>query len=118
MSDKFVSLSEEARSQLSDAIVRRRVEMGFRSGRALALEAGLDYRTVSRLESCRSDVVSRTTLAVLELTLHWPAGYLMGIITKKGRSVVELKVPGGASTDAVERATKVAQAAFDAALRL
>lgn len=117
MSEKYVSLTPESAQRLSDVIVRRRVEMGMRSARSLGEEAGLDYRTVSNLESCRRDIVSRTTLAVLELKLGWPSGYLLGVIRAKGRQTAELKVPGGASEEAVERARKIAQAAFDAAIR-
>lgn len=114
---KHVPIDPEAARQLADVIVRRRVELGIRSARALAVESGLDNRTISRLESCRADTVSRTTLAALDINLRLPNGYLLGIVTKKGRSVVELSVPGNASEADVQRALRVAQAAFDAALR-
>lgn len=118
MSDRYVALSDEAAQRLSDAILRRRVELGIRSARSLGEETGLDYRTITGLEGARRDQVSRTTLAVLEMHLQWPAGYLSALLKQEGwRKSVELQVPSNADERDVEQARRIAQASFDAALR-
>lgn len=118
MSDRFVSLTDETAQRLSDAILRRRVELGIRSARSLGEETGLDYRTITSLEGARRDQVSRTTLAVLEMHLQWPAGYLSALLKQEGwRKTIELQVPSNADERDIESARRIAQASFDAALR-
>lgn len=119
--DRNISLTPGAARKLSDALVRRRTELGLRSARALGLESGLDYRTITNLEARRRKEVSRNTLAVLEMKLQWPAGYLNSLLETAdavARMVtVELTVPEGASDSDVERAREIAQATFNATIR-
>lgn len=120
MSDRNITLTPQAARKLADTITRRRVELGMRSARSVGIESGLDYRTITSLEACRRDNVSRNTLAVLEMTLQWPAGYLQALIDSADRSTaattVAIEVPEGTDPDAVLRARAVAQAAFNAAI--
>lgn len=118
MSQKDIPLTPEAARKLGDTIVRSRVERGFRSARKLGLESNLDYRTITSLESARRNSVSRSTLAVLEMTMNLPSGYFIDIVEggSTAAETIELEVPPGASTQAIELARTVAQAAFDAAL--
>lgn len=118
MSQKDIPLTPEAARKLGDTIVRSRVERGFRSARKLGLESNLDYRTITSLESARRNSVSRSTLAVLEMTMNLPSGYFIDIVEggSTEAETIELEVPPGASTQAIELARTVAQAAFDAAL--
>lgn len=121
MSDRNITLTPGAARKLSDALVRRRTELGLRSARALGTESGLDYRTITNLESCRRTEVSRNTLAVLEMKLQWPAGYLNSLLAAAeagARNVtVELSVPDGAVDVDIDRAREIAQATFNATIR-
>jgi hypothetical protein len=85
----------------------------------MGVEAGLDYRTITNLEACRRTEVSRNTLAVLELKLRWPEGYLNALLetqTSKERTV-ELTVPPGTDEVDILRARAIAQATFYAAIK-
>lgn len=117
--DRNIPLTPGAARRLSDAIIRRRIELGVRSARMLGTEAGLDYRTITSIEACRRETVSRNTLGVLEMHLQWPAGYLMTLIDTADNSeaTVTLRAPQEASPADIERARQVAQAAFDATLK-
>ena len=120
MSERNIPLNEDVAKKLADALMRRRIELGIRSARQLGSESGLDYRTITGLEAHRTSSVSRNTLAVLELQLQWPAGYLSALINnaqQPANSVVELSIPEGADAQAVDRARQVAQATFNATLR-
>lgn len=118
MSQKDIALTPEAAQKLGEAIVRRRVECGYRSARKLGLEADLDYRTITSLEGARRSSVSRSTLAVLELKLDLPSGFFttMAAGGATPAETVELDVPTGSSPESVAQARAVAQAAFNAAL--
>ena len=118
--DRNIILSPGAARRLSDAITRRRIELGIRSARMLGTESGLDYRTITSIESCRRDNVSRNTLGVLEMHLQWPVGYLMTLIEtadNADETHVVLRAPKDANEADVDRARAVAQAAFDAAMK-
>jgi hypothetical protein len=119
MTQKDIQLSEDAARKLGGAIVRRRVERGYRSARKLGLESNLDYRTITSLESARRESVSRSTLAVLELCLDLPSGYFLGLVDgdEIPADTIKLEIPEGVSASAVQQARVVAQAAFDAALQ-
>jgi hypothetical protein len=119
MTQKDIQLSEDAARKLGGAIVRHRVERGYRSARKLGLESNLDYRTITSLESARRASVSRSTLAVLELCLDLPSGYFLSLVDGDDMpaDTVELDIPAGVSASAVLQARVVAQAAFEAALQ-
>ena len=121
MSDRNIHLSEGAARRLADAIVRRRTELGWRSARSLGVESGLDYRTITNLEACRRTEVSRNTLAVLEMKLQWPSGYLNALLHAADAategSTITLSVPEGATEADIDRAREVAQATFNATLK-
>jgi len=119
MTQKDIQLSEDAARKLGGAIVRHRVERGYRSARKLGLESNLDYRTITSLESARRASVSRSTLAVLELCLDLPSGYFLSLVDGDDMpaDTVELDSPVGVSASAVQQARVVAQAAFEAALQ-
>jgi hypothetical protein len=118
VNDRNVNLTPDAARKLADALMRRRIELGIRSARMLGEQAGLDYRTITAIEGRRRDNVSRNTLAVLEMKLNWPAGYLSKLLESADMEspVVELKVPIDANPEDVIRARQIAQAAFNATL--
>lgn len=120
MSGKDITLTPETARRLGESLVRRRVELGFRSARKLGLESNLDYRTITSLESGKKESVTRSTLAVLEIALRYPQGFLSSIANDtedfRPAAVVEIEVPPGASQDAVDQARKVAQATFNAVI--
>ena len=67
--DRNVTLTTNGARKMADAITRRRIELGIRSARSFRPETGLDYRTFTSIEACRSDNVSRNTLGSIEHTL-------------------------------------------------
>ena len=120
VSERNIELGDESARRLADALVRRRTELGWRSARSMGIEAGLDYRTITNLEACRRTQVSRNTLAVLELKLKWPAGYLNALLEtpdSNKEETVELTVPAGTLPSDVLRARAIAQATFNAAIK-
>ena len=122
MRDRNVTLTTNGARKMADAITRRRIELGIRSARSFGTETGLDYRTITSIEACRRDNVSRNTLGIIEHTLRWPAGYLHALLESADveapvQATVELVIPDGASESAVEKARSVAQATFDSMLR-
>ena len=123
VSDRNITLSPGGARPMADAITRRRIELGIRSARSFGTETGLDYRTITSIEACRGNNVSRNTLGVIEHALTWPAGYLYALLESADVPVaevntVELVVPSNADADAVEKARAVAQSTFDAILRI
>jgi len=119
MSDRNINLSEDSARKLSDALMRRRVELGIRSARMLGEQSGLDYRTITAIEGRRRDNISRNTLAVLEMKLNWPAGYLSKLVESADikDAVIEIKIPVDSDPQDVIKARQVAQAAFNATLK-
>jgi hypothetical protein len=120
--DRNVTLTTNGARKMADAITRRRIELGIRSARSFGTETGLDYRTITSIEACRRDNVSRNTLGIIEHTLRWPAGYLHALLESADveapvQATVELVIPDGADEAAVEKARAVAQATFDSMLR-
>jgi len=123
VSDRNITLSPGGARKLADAITRRRIELGIRSARSFGVETGLDYRTITSIEACRRDNVSRNTLGVIEHALRWPAGYLNSLLDSADAvlpevETVELVVPANADAATVEKARAIAQSTFDAILRL
>ena len=121
--DRNVTLTTSGARKLADAITRRRIELGIRSARSFGVETGLDYRTITSIEACRRDNVSRNTLGIIEHTLRWPAGYLHALLESADAPVdevvtVELVVPANADAATVEKARAIAQSTFDAILRI
>lgn len=117
MNNRDIHLDPIAARRLSEILVRRRVELGFRSARKLGLETGLDYRTITSLEGARRDSVTRSTLATLELKLNLPSGYLTNVATDDDSDkTVSLSVDSDATPEAIEQARLIAQAAFSATL--
>ena len=119
MSDRNINLSEDSARKLSDALMRRRVELGIRSARMLGEQSGLDYRTITAIEGRRRDNISRNTLAVLEMKLNWPAGYLSKLVESADikDAVIEIKIPVDSDPQDVIKARQVAQATFNATLK-
>jgi hypothetical protein len=122
MQDRNITLTDAGARKLADAVTRRRIELGIRSARSFGAETGLDYRTITSIEACRRDNVSRNTLGIIEHTLRWPAGYLHALLESADAELpvvetVELVVPANAADGDVERARQVAQATFDSVLR-
>lgn len=118
MSQKDIQLDADAARRLSEVLVRRRVELGFRSARKLGLETGLDYRTITSIEGARRDSVTRSTLAILELKLNLPSGYLSDLADGESQHhTITLDVATDATPEAIEHARVVAQATFNATLQ-
>lgn len=122
MQDRNITLSDSGAKKLAEAVTRRRIELGIRSARSFGVETGLDYRTITSIEACRRDNVSRNTLGIIEHALRWPVGYLNALLQSADveapvQPTVELVIPAGADESAVERARSVAQATFDSMLR-
>lgn len=114
MSRGNVDLNEDQASRLGTALVHRRVTMGYRSARALARETGLDYRTITNIESGTPRTVDRNTLVALEVGLNWPVGTMGKIISGSNSESLQLHLAEEVAEDIVSRALQVAQAAFDA----
>lgn len=116
-----IDLDREQAARLSQAVVHRRVILGYRSARSLSHAVGLDYRTIAGIERGIPRSVDRNTLATLEVGLNWPAGTIRGIIAgadedddKQADRDLTLTMADGISDDIVRGAMRVAQAAFDA----
>lgn len=119
MNERNIKLTPDGARKLSDALMRRRIELGIRSARMLGEQTGLDYRTITAIEGRRRDTITRNTLAVMEMKLNWPSGYLLKLLESADipNQSVEIKVPGDASPESVAKARQVAQAAFNATLK-
>lgn len=116
--EQYIQLTPQQAERIGQAVIRRRVDRGFRSARAFSLACGLDYRTISHIEAGRRNQVSRSTLAILESALEWPTGHLSGILKGAGtRRTVELTVPADVPEELVQQAKAVAQATFDTYLK-
>ena len=120
--DNNVHLEPQDSRRLADALMRRRVELGYRSARALAAEIGMDARTITSLESARKTKVSRNTLAALEIAMRWEPGYINALIeanqaysTYPSEQRVYITTTS-ASDEELRVARAVAQAAFDSTL--
>ena len=67
---------------LAQAVIERRVELGFRTREAFAAETGLSSRLLGDLERATRDNFDRVTLARLEQALEWAPGTARHILTK------------------------------------
>jgi transcriptional regulator with XRE-family HTH domain len=119
MSRGTVDLDKTAADRLGKAIAHRRVAMGYRSARSLARETGLDYRTITSIESGQPRAVDRNTLIALEVGLNWSSGTIDGIISENAIEPTDLTLTlsEAVSADIVIRAREIAQATFDAYVR-
>lgn len=118
--ENTIELNPRCSQRLADALLRRRVELGYRSARAFSAAAGLDARTITALESGRRTNVSRNTLAILENALKWDPGYINALISMEpaGSDDGKLYLSGSdTSNEDVQIALQVAQAAFDSTLK-
>lgn len=121
-SENTVALTPEDARRLADALVRRRVELGYRSARALSARIGMDSRTITALESARRSNVSRNTLAALEIAMQWDPGYINALLESGQANHTwpqEQRVyitTTSVSDDELRIARAVAQAAFDSTL--
>lgn len=120
--ENTVRLEPEDARRLADALIRRRIELGYRSARALAAAIGMDARTITGLEGARQANVSRNTLAALELALKWDPGYV-NLLIESGRGSRRFPheqeiylTSAQASDEEIRVARAVAQAAFDSTL--
>jgi hypothetical protein len=117
MSRGTINLDGDAAIRVSRAITHRRIEMGYRSARALGRETELDYRTITALEAGEPRAVDRNTIHILEVALNWPAGTLDAIIrgdVEQQETHLVLVRPYDIAQDVIDQAQMVAQAAFDA----
>lgn len=73
--------------RLAQAIIDRRVELGFRTRESFAAETGLSSRLLGDLERAQRDNFDRVTLARLEQALQWPSGAARAILTSGARVV-------------------------------
>lgn len=119
MNERNISLSPGAARRLGDAVVRHRVELGYKSARKLGEATNLDYRTITAIEGARRTNVSRTTIAMLEMHLGMSTGALISIAEDLPKQHEEVALIVGPDIDpvAVDMARLVAQAAFDAAIK-
>jgi transcriptional regulator with XRE-family HTH domain len=115
MSRGTVEIDITQAKKLGEEIARRRISMGYRSARSLSRETGLDYRTITRIESGQPMSVDRNTLVALEIGLNWPVGSIDKILQNaNAESDMLLSLSYDVTSDIVKDAMKVAQAAFDA----
>lgn len=115
MSRGNVEIDITQAKKLGEEIARRRISMGYRSARSLSRETGLDYRTITRIESGQPMTVDRNTLVALEIGLNWPVGSIDKILDNaNAESDMLLSLSYDVTSDIVKDAMKVAQAAFDA----
>lgn len=120
--ENTIRMEPEDARRLADALIRRRIELGYRSARALAAAIGMDARTITGLEGARQLNVSRNTLATLELALKWDPGYVNALLTAvqgnrnfPHQQQIYLNAVE-ASDEEIRVARAVAQAAFDSTL--
>lgn len=66
--------------ELADAIVARRVELGYPTREAFLEVSDIKARTLGDLETGRRTSYSASTLARLERALQWPAGRVREIL--------------------------------------
>lgn len=121
MIDNTVALDTADARRLADAMIRRRVELGYRSARAFSAASGLDARTISALEASRRAHVSRNTLAILEMSLQWDPGYINALIDSGRATRAEQDHgiyldAGDATEEEIRIARQVAQATFTSTL--
>ncbi len=65
---------------LAQAVIDRRVELGFRTRESFAAETGLSSRLLGDLERSTRDNFDRMTISRLEHALQWPRGRAMEIL--------------------------------------
>jgi transcriptional regulator with XRE-family HTH domain len=71
----------EAAKNLGEAILHRRVELGFRTRYQFAEATGLTIKTLGEIERGVRPTYGRPTYATLDQVLGWPAGTVEGILT-------------------------------------
>lgn len=69
--------------RLAQAVIDRRVELGYRTRESFAEGTGLSSRLLGDLERARRDNFDHVTLARLEQALQWKAGTARAILTAK-----------------------------------
>lgn len=120
--ENTIVLAPEDAQRLADALIRRRIELGYRSARALGQAMDMDARTITALEGARRTSVSRNTLTALEVALKWDPGYIKVLIEsgRGSRNYAEEQRVYIATVSATEEevrvARAVAQAAFESTL--
>ncbi len=67
--------------RLAQAVIDRRVELGYRTREAFAEGTGLSSRLLGDLEKARRDNFDHVTLARLEQALQWKSGTARAILT-------------------------------------
>jgi transcriptional regulator with XRE-family HTH domain len=68
--------------RLAQAVIDRRVELGYRTRESFAAETGLSSRLLGDLERAQRDNFDRVTLARLEQALQWEPGTARAFLTK------------------------------------
>ena len=66
--------------RLAQAIIDRRVELGYRTREAFASDTGLSSRLLGDLERAQRDNFDPVTLTRLERALKWPAGAVREVL--------------------------------------
>lgn len=84
-------------AKLGEAVVSRRVELGYTTRHALATAAPMSERLLSDIEKARRESYDPATLARLEQALRWPAGTAVQIASGGCAPVVEKAAPAPVS---------------------
>lgn len=80
---------------LADAVIRRRVELGYQTRKDFIAASGFGARTVGDIETARRDSYDPATLARLETALRWPAGRAQAILSTAAPEPSWLSTPEG-----------------------
>jgi hypothetical protein len=123
MARNTIDLTTAQAQTLAIMVSRRRMQMGYKSARALGRETGLDYRTITAVESGVKQTVDPNTLLALEVGLNLPANSLRDLVDGSDHfhvSYVMVAIPEEAaeqySVEIVAAAQEAAQAAFESYL--
>lgn len=66
-------------AEVADAVVNRRVELGWRTRREFAEVTGLSVKTLGEIERHERTSYDKSTLAIVEQTLKWSPGTIQSI---------------------------------------
>lgn len=66
--------------RLSDAVISRRIELGYGTRQAFARATGITSRTIGDIEKYRKASYGQSTLAQIEQTLRWAPGSIRAVL--------------------------------------
>ncbi len=74
-------MQEEDWQSLAEAVLTRRVQMGFRYATKFSEATGFQLRTYNDIENARRKSYARATLIALEEALEWESGSVSAVLS-------------------------------------